>query len=76
MPGRRSHCSANRYNGSACAARMSLLQPLNLRLTSQQLTWLDSWRGQTLSRSAAIRLLLDQAIQLHPGTPIRPTDRR
>lgn len=48
---------------------MSLLHPLNLRLTPQQLRWLDAWRGQTLSRSAAIRLLLDQAIEINrkPG---------
>ena len=44
---------------------MPLARPIPLRLAPNQLQWLDSWRGDTLSRSAAIRLLLDHAIRLH-----------
>ena len=44
---------------------MPLARPIPLRLSPDQLQWLDSWRGQTISRSAAIRLLLQQAIRLH-----------
>lgn len=42
---------------------MPLAPPIPLRLSPEQLAWLDSWRGSTLSRSAAIRLLLNQAIR-------------
>jgi hypothetical protein len=44
---------------------MPLARPIPLRLAPDQLQWLDSWRGSTISRSAAIRLLLEQAIKLH-----------
>ena len=44
---------------------MPLARPIPLRLAPNQLQWLDSWRGDTISRSAAIRLLLQQAIRLH-----------
>lgn len=44
---------------------MPLARPIPLRLAPTQLQWLDSWRGDTISRSAAIRLLLQQAIRLH-----------
>lgn len=44
---------------------MPLARPIPLRLAQAQLQWLDSWRGDTISRSAAIRLLLQQAIRLH-----------
>jgi hypothetical protein len=44
---------------------MPLAQPIPLRLTPNQLEWLDSWRGDALSRSAAIRLLLEQSICFH-----------
>ena len=44
---------------------MPLAQPIPLRLAPKQLQWLDSWRGDTLSRSAAIRLLLEQSIRFH-----------
>jgi len=42
---------------------MPLARPIPLRLTPEQLRWLDSWRGATISRNAAIRILLDQAIR-------------
>lgn len=44
---------------------MPLARPIPLRLAPDQLRWLDSWRGDTISRSAAIRLLLAQSIRLH-----------
>ena len=44
---------------------MPLARPIPLRLSPNQLQWLDSWRGDTISRSAAIRLLLDQSIRFH-----------
>ena len=44
---------------------MPLARPIPLRLAPNQLQWLDSWRGDTLSRSAAIRLLLEQSIRFH-----------
>jgi hypothetical protein len=42
---------------------MPLARPIPLRLTPEQLDWLDAWRGNTMSRNAAIRVLLQQAIQ-------------
>jgi hypothetical protein len=44
---------------------MPLARPIPLRLAPNQLKWLDAWRGDTISRSAAIRLLLDQSIRFH-----------
>jgi len=44
-------------------AHVPLARPIPLRLTPEQLRWLDAWRGKTLSRNAAIRVLLQQAIQ-------------
>lgn len=44
---------------------MPLARPIPLRLAPNQLQWLDSWRGDTVSRSAAIRLLLEQSIRFH-----------
>jgi hypothetical protein len=44
---------------------MPLSHPVPLRLAQDQVEWLDAWRGNTISRGAAIRLLLEQAIKLH-----------
>jgi hypothetical protein len=44
---------------------MPLAHPIPLRLAPEQLEWLDSWRGNTFSRSTAIRLLVDEGIRLH-----------
>ena len=44
---------------------MPLTRPIPLRLAPAQLAWLDRWRGDTISRSAAIRVLIDQSIRLH-----------
>jgi hypothetical protein len=54
---------------------MPLTRPIPLRLAPNQLQWLDSWRGDTISRSAAIRLLLDQSIRLHRDGILPATDR-
>ena len=44
---------------------MQLAHPLSVQLTAEQLAWLDSYRTMGLSRSAAIRLLLQQSMRLH-----------
>jgi hypothetical protein len=44
---------------------MALSRPTALRLTASQLIWIDFWRGDRMSRNAAIRLLLQQSIDLH-----------
>jgi hypothetical protein len=36
-----------------------------VRLTQDLLQWLDSWRGDRMSRGTAIRLLLQQSMELH-----------
>jgi hypothetical protein len=36
-----------------------------VRLSPDLLQWLDSWRGDRMSRATAIRLLLEQALRLH-----------
>jgi hypothetical protein len=41
-----------------------LSHPIALRLTPAQLAWLDRWRGETVSRGCAIRILMDEAIRL------------
>lgn len=46
-----------------CSQTVPLAPPIPLRLSKEQLDWLDRWRGSTLSRSAAIRLLLNQVIR-------------
>ena len=40
---------------------------VSLALSQQQLDWLDSRRAGHLSRSAAIRLILDEAIKAAAG---------
>jgi hypothetical protein len=55
---------------------MPLARPIPLRLAPDQVVWLDSWRGSTLSRSAAIRLLLEQAIRLHRDGTMPATERK
>ena len=44
---------------------MRLAHPTPVRLTPAQLQALDRWRGDRLSRGAAIRILLDQSLALH-----------
>jgi hypothetical protein len=54
---------------------MPLAHPIPLRLAPEQLEWLDSWRGNTFSRSTAIRLLVDEGIRLHRDGILPATDR-
>jgi hypothetical protein len=51
---------------------MRLSQPTHIRLAPDLLQWLDSWRGDRMTRATAIRLLLDEAMLLHRDdvTPI------
>jgi hypothetical protein len=44
---------------------MQLCRPFSLRLSPDLLQWLDSWRGDRMSRGTAIRLLLQQSMELH-----------
>ena len=44
---------------------MPLAHPLSVQLTSEQLQWLDSWRPLGLSRSATLRLVIQQAMRFH-----------
>ena len=44
---------------------MRLAHPTPIRLHPAQLQALDRWRGDRMSRATAIRLLLDQSLQLH-----------
>jgi hypothetical protein len=46
-----------------CSQTVPLAPPIPLRLSKEQLDWLDQWRGSTLSRSAAIRVLINQVIR-------------
>jgi len=44
---------------------MQLCRPFSLRLSPDLLVWLDSWRANRMSRGTAIRLLLQQSMELH-----------
>lgn len=55
---------------------MPLSNPVPLRLAPDQLQWLDAWRGDTFSRSTAIRLLIAEAIRLHRDGLLPATGRR
>ena len=53
------------------AELMALSHPLSVQFTPEQLAWLDSHRPSGLSRSAALRLVVQHAIdgklQLQPA---------
>jgi len=55
---------------------MPLAHPVPLRLTPDQLAWLDAWRGDTFSRSTAIRLLIAESMRLHRNGLLPATGRR
>lgn len=55
---------------------MRLAHPTPVRLTPDQLRWLDSWRGDRMSRSTAIRLVLQQSIDLQQRGLLPATGRR
>jgi metal-responsive CopG/Arc/MetJ family transcriptional regulator len=42
---------------------MPLANPTPIRLTQDLLLWLDSWRGDRMSRSTAIRVLLQELME-------------
>lgn len=44
---------------------MRLSHPTHIRLTADLQQRLDSWRGDRMSRATAIRLLLEQSLDLH-----------
>ena len=44
---------------------MQLAHPLSVQFTPEQLAWLDSYRSTGLSRSAVIRLIVEQSMHLH-----------
>jgi hypothetical protein len=44
---------------------MKLCRPFSLRLSQDLLIWLDSWRGDRMSRGTAIRVLLEQSMRFH-----------
>jgi hypothetical protein len=44
---------------------MPLAKPFPMRLAPEQVAWLDAWRGSAISRGAAIRLLIAEAMRLH-----------
>ena len=44
---------------------MRLAHPTPIRLSPDLIQWLDSWRANRMSRSTAIRVLLEQAMRLH-----------
>jgi hypothetical protein len=44
---------------------MQLCRPFSLRLNPDLLIWLDSWRGDRMSRGTAIRVLLEQSMRFH-----------
>jgi hypothetical protein len=52
---------------------MPLANPTPVRLAQDQLQWLDSWRGDRMSRGAAIRCLVDQFQQLQRSGLIQST---
>jgi hypothetical protein len=65
--------------GYACQALrrqpMQLARPFSLRLSPDLLQWLDSWRGDRMSRGTAIRLLLQQSMELHRDGRLPATKR-
>lgn len=42
---------------------MPLSRPVPLRLSAEQLTWLDLWRGAHMSRSTAIRIIIQKELE-------------
>jgi predicted DNA-binding protein len=50
-----------------------LSNPTHIRLTPELLQRLDAWRGDRMNRATAIRLLLEQALDLHLHGILPPT---
>jgi hypothetical protein len=53
---------------------LNLVNPTHIRLSPELITWLDSWRGDRMSRGAAIRFHLHQAMELHQYGFLPPTE--
>jgi hypothetical protein len=59
-------CSSSGYNTPAFKPRpVRLANPTPVRLSPDLLQWLDSWRADRMSRGTAIRILLQQSMELH-----------
>jgi hypothetical protein len=54
---------------------MPLCPPFSLRLTREQIQWLDQWSGDQMSRGTAVRLLIAEAMRLHRDGILPATDR-
>jgi hypothetical protein len=52
---------------------MELAHPLSVQFTPEQLSWLDSYRPMGLSRSATLRIVVQQAMRLHRDGLLPPT---
>jgi hypothetical protein len=58
--------SSSGYNAPAFKPQpVRLANPTPVRLSPNLLQWLDSWRGDAMSRGTAIRILLQQSMELH-----------
>lgn len=68
--------SSTGYACQASDSAMPLSPPFSLRLTQEQIQWLDAWSGDTMSRGTAIRLLIAEAIRLHRDGILPRTARR
>ncbi len=66
----------NRIQCAGIETSMPLSQPIAIRLTTAQQHWLDTWRGDRMSRGTAIRLLLQQSMELHGRGLLPATGRR
>ena len=54
---------------------MRLSTPTPVRLSPELLQWLDAWRGDVMSRSTAIRVLLEDAMRFHRDGILPPSRR-
>ena len=54
---------------------MELAHPLSVQFTAEQLAWLDSRRVAGLSRSAVLRLVVEEAMRLHRDGILPATSR-
>ena len=54
---------------------MRLSTPTPVRLSPELTQWLDAWRGDVMSRSTAIRLLLEDAMRFHRDGILPPSRR-
>jgi len=58
--------SSGGYNVQAFKPQpVRLAHPTPVRLSPDLLQWLDSWRTDRMSRGTAIRILLQQSMELH-----------